>query len=116
MSTSKRRDKAYLYMVKDFKMYCYAGYVTDDFHLDTNEEPYGYFYTTTEHNVRRRCTAKPGEFYNGVMWLPERNDRDAKKLFIIHYEEQIDHLNECISRVEKCIDVVKLSCKGGGDI
>lgn len=34
----------------------------------------------------------PGEIYNGVLWLPAKNDKEARKLFITHYTNKNESL------------------------
>lgn len=49
------------------------------------------------------CSPEVGTLFNGVVWLPTRNDEFVLDIFIEHEEEQIKNLQEDIKRKKENI-------------
>ena len=53
------------------------------------------------------CKLKPGEVYNDLLWLEDRNDNLAIELFVKREEERIEELKEKIHKYERKIETIK---------
>lgn len=58
-------------------------------------------YTTT-------VTMISGEVYNGALWLPFKNDEEAKKLFILHYTNKSEALKRQIALNDKKLQILNM--------
>ncbi len=54
-----------------------------------------------------QCPLEPGEVYNAVLWLSERDDEKARQLFIEREESIIADLKRKIERHERSIQILK---------
>lgn len=53
-----------------------------------------------------QCWGEPGFIYYGVVWLQERDDELARKLFMEYEKNCIKELEEKIARHQWCIDTL----------
>ncbi len=53
------------------------------------------------------CSNHPGEVYNAMVWLEERDDQKAKELLIDYYQNKIDDLKEVIQGHQNKINLLK---------
>lgn len=53
-----------------------------------------------------QCWGEPGFIYYGVVWLPERDDEQARRLFLEYEKNCIKELEEKISRHQWCIETL----------
>ena len=63
-------------------------------------------YTNGQKEKRLQCWYKPGVVYYGTVWLTERDDELARKLFLDYEKNCILELEERIDRHHGCIETL----------
>lgn len=63
-------------------------------------------YKNGQKEKRLQCWYKPGVVYYGTVWLSERNDELARKLFLDYEKNCILELEERIDRHHGCIETL----------
>ena len=70
------KEKAFIYSLRSGELEIHEGFIRE-----TADPNYGYFITSTDINPKRyRCSSKSGIICNTSLWLPERDDKLAKKI------------------------------------
>lgn len=91
--------RAYLYMIdKDDTLSVHEGRITYGRYPWTKQ---GYF--TTDDNQRYFVSSEPSKLYYRKVWLQERDDNLAKKLYIEYHERKIKELEHNIELHKKAI-------------
>ena len=63
-------------------------------------------YVNGQKEKRLQCWYKPGVIYYGTVWLYERDDELARKLFLEYEKNCIKELEERITRHWRCIETL----------
>lgn len=75
----------------------------------SNDRTHCHFATgTTRHGI---CASESEVFYNGVIWLPMRNDQKARNLFVQYELDCINALREKIKNHEQKINLLDIPCE-----
>lgn len=122
VKTTLIKEKAYLYSLwKREKLLCFEGKIEEcidnkgySYRLGRNEysNPYGRF-TANKKPVRSRshnsyeCSLEEGRIWNNLLWLSERDDKQAAMIFIEYQEELIEELMRRVKSYKKTIDMLK---------
>lgn len=53
------------------------------------------------------CSKEPGEIYNSLLWLPERDDQKAEYILIRYHEGAIEELKKMIENHLKKISAIR---------
>lgn len=64
-------------------------------------------YSNGRFDKHTTCWAKPGVMHYGALWLPERDDELARKLFLEYEKDCVKELEERIARHRSTIEVLK---------
>ena len=97
MATIKR-DNVYLYSKRSGRIEVYQGCVRPtSVYSVTNAR---FIFSRCGKDAYRQCTLEPCVVHNGVVWLPERDDKKAVDLFIEHERSAIQELKDKIERHE----------------
>lgn len=95
-------DCAYLYSVWSGTLKCHKGIIKDinsSRHKDT-----GRF--ASKDGTVVWCSKNPGEVYNAIIWLPEKDDKKAKRLLVEYYDSRIMEEEAKIAELQKKIDIL----------
>lgn len=84
-------EKGFLYSIWTNEFRVYEGKV-----LSTNRKSLDGLAFFCFARIRINCSLKPGEIYNSMVWLKERNDQFAIDIMIKYQEEQIKNLKRKI--------------------
>lgn len=71
----------------------------------TKNSRFGMFRSRDHYNAS--VTMTPGKIYNGVLWLPVKNDEEAKKLFVFHFTNKSEELKRQITLNNKKLQILK---------
>lgn len=99
-----KRDNVYLYSRYRGRFDVYQGDVRPcNFHRGNGR------FTHMRHRreVHLQCSIDPGVIHNSVLWLPERDDKRAREIFIEHEENAIQELRDKIEYHEWNIKMLK---------
>ena len=88
----------YAYSLLNDTFTCHEGIISN-----TGNSRFGIFRSGDHYNAT--ITMIPGEVYNGVLWLPVKNDEEAKKLFIFHYINKNEALKRQININNKILQI-----------
>lgn len=90
----------YVYSLLNDVFICHEGIITN-----TKYSRFGIFQSSDGFNTS--ISMIPGEVYNGVLWLPIKNDEEAKNLFFFHYTNKNEALKRQISINYKKLQIIK---------
>ena len=90
----------YCYSLSNDIFVCHEGIIAN-----TEHSRFGIFRSSNHFSAT--VTMIPGEVYNGVLWLPIRNDEEAKKLFVFHYTNKNEVLRRQITINDKKLQIIK---------
>lgn len=88
----------YVYSLLNDVFICHEGIITNKY------SRFGIFQSSDGFNTS--ISMIPGEVYNGVLWLPIKNDEEAKKLFIFHYTNKNEALKRQIALNNKRLQII----------
>jgi hypothetical protein len=71
----------------------------------TKNSRFGIFRSEDHYNAS--VTMTPGKIYNGVLWLPVKNDEEAKKLFVFYFTNKNEELKRQITLNNKKLQILK---------
>ena len=96
--------KGYLYSRWRGKFEVFEGYLEPS---RFNDHQARFIYRRGRKDLTMQCSRNPGEVYNSVVWLIERDDEHAKNLFIEYEELVLEELKEKIEKHEQAIEKLK---------
>ena len=89
----------YAYSLVNDIFICHEGTITN-----SESSRFGIFQSLD--NFHTTIPVTPGEVYNGVLWLPVKNDKEAKKLFAFHYTNKNEALSRQIALNNKKLQII----------
>lgn len=93
------KEKCYLYLFRNGKMFNYEG--------DVCEYIYGNAYTFISKGGQNKVSTKPNTVYNGSVWMEQPDEKLANTLLIDHEFEEIVLLEEKITTHMNKINFLK---------
>lgn len=99
----KEMPKCYFYKFVNGRLKVKEGYISGYTYRSSHEMKFQYGKKYHEWN---RCHPEAGEIMNGGLWLPERDDKKARDIFIEHYESCIKGLEERIANYRTNIEIL----------
>lgn len=96
--------KGYLYSRWRGKFEVFEGYIEVSRYASNHSR---FVYRRGRKEKTMQCSPNPGEVYNSVVWLTERDDELAKKMFIEYEEFILEELREKIEKHEQAIEKLK---------
>lgn len=89
----------YAYSLLNDVFICHEGTISN-----SKSSIFGTFHSND--NFHATVTMMPGEVYNGVFWLPTKNDEEARKLFTFHYTNKNEALKRQIALNNKRLQII----------
>lgn len=93
-----KRDNVYLYSKRSGRVEVRQGYVRPTSAYSVTSARFTY--NRGGKDAYLQCTLEPCVVHNGVVWLTERDDEKALKLFVEHEQVAIHELKDKIERHE----------------
>lgn len=93
-------NNSYVYSLLDDKFSYHEGIIAPTYYAQ-----FGIFRSNDNYSTTVSMT--PGEVYNGVVWLPDRNDEEAKRLFISHYTNKRETLKRQLDLANNKLKVLE---------
>lgn len=105
MSDKQTKQKAYLYSMWNNELVMKEGYIDyTKFYYRNDRVPFH-----IDGHYKTMCGREPGFVYNGFVWLTERDDELARRIFIGYEEMRIADLERQLENHKQKIKILKES-------